>query len=605
MVIVAAEGSLNQSINKAQRHYSSLFFLPSLKIALISIALLCFLIGVFFSVLFQSLTGLMAGLLLGVTLFTMNLFSDVTLSLILDDPIFELRRTSILSFVSWLIWFGLIALGVILDGAFGSFWWVKLCLFGFSIVLTFRTVVLFATLSASTLKQLTAVLLQPISCVMPFVAYWLALDIAPPFFLPYLIISPFIAIGFGYLFLHLLDDVGKKAYGISALPLFRAFMLNWVTAKNGPLEVFLEKMGEDADVEVSLLKFVSQNSVAAFIVPLVHPGPFKNIGSSILPSLLKHAYEKRYGGNVCVPLGLLGHERNAASQIQNQKIINTTLDAATFMATIDTATPIVRFSEGFVTASCQIFGKTAFLSFTLAPKTTEDLPQELGRIVNEEAKKLGLENSILINAHNSITGANEVEASIDVLATVASKCLQKALSQPLYPFEVGAATIYPRGFTLKDGMGEGGITSIVVKVGEQKTAYVIIDGNNMISGLREKILSELELIGFDASEVFTTDTHAVSALVKGQRGYHPVGEAINHDILIAFIKEVAQVALTRLELCRAGFLRTVVPKVRVMGERSLEPLTFLVDESIRKAKRIVAPVFALEGLILLLFLLLF
>ena len=64
-------------------------------------------------------------------------------------------------------------------------------------------------------------------------------------------------------------------------------------------------------------------------------------------------------------------------------------------------------------------------------------------------------------------------------------------------------------------MGTGGITAIVVQVDKQKTAYVVIDGNNMISGLREKILAALTSVGFDESEVFTTDTHAVSALSLG------------------------------------------------------------------------------------------
>ena len=72
-------------------------------------------------------------------------------------------------------------------------------------------------------------------------------------------------------------------------------------------------------------------------------------------------------------------------------------------------------------------------------------------------------------------------------------------------------------------MGAGGITAIVVEVENQKTAYVVIDGNNMMPGLREKILTWLAALGFEESEVFTTDTHTVSALVTGSRGYHPVG----------------------------------------------------------------------------------
>ena len=67
------------------------------------------------------------------------------------------------------------------------------------------------------------------------------------------------------------------------------------------------------------------------------------------------------------------------------------------------ATPLVRVKEGAATASCQIFGDTAFLSFTLAPNTTEDLPQELGCIVSEEAKTLGIKNTVVVNTHNCLT----------------------------------------------------------------------------------------------------------------------------------------------------------------------------------------------------------
>jgi putative membrane protein len=154
-------------------------------------------------------------------------------------------------------------------------------------------------------------------------------------------------------------------------------------------------------------------------------------------------------------------------------------------------------------------------------------------------------------------------------------------------------------------MGTGGITAIVVRVAEQRTAYVVVDGNNMVSGLREKILSALNSAGFQESEVFTTDTHAVSAVVVGHRGYHPVGEAMNQERLIAHITEAAQTSAGNLESCRAGYLSLVVPKVRVIGSESLESISLLVDRTIQKAKRLVVPVFAAEGLLLILLLAVF
>jgi putative membrane protein len=85
----------------------------------------------------------------------------------------------------------------------------------------------------------------------------------------------------------------------------------------------------------------------------------------------------------------------------------------------ETAKPFVKSEEGHVTVSCQVFGDYALLSFTLSPKTTEDLPQELGRFVREEARNCGLKDAIVVNAHNSITDTTDLEESLDTLKGVA------------------------------------------------------------------------------------------------------------------------------------------------------------------------------------------
>jgi putative membrane protein len=602
MVDLATEDSLNHSMNSALKHYSSMFFLPSFKKAVATLALICIGgVGLSTFALFPSVDGLPKSLFLGVSLFAAVLLADYILSktALRSDPIYVLRRAAALSLFGLVIWLLFAVLGVIFGTFFGLWWWVKLCLFGFAAVLTFRAVVFISTSSEGVVKGLIASLFSPFLCVAMFIVFWSFLDGAIPFqVLPFLVISPVLGCSFAFLFVFLLDRFGRRTAGVPSMSLFRAFMLNWVAGLNAPFEELLEQLGENEDIEVTLLKFDSHKPKAAIIVPLVHPGPFKNIGSSLLPSLLKRDFEKEFGCDTCVPLGLLGHELDLASQAQNQRIITQVIESAKFTASAERATPFVKVTEGFVTASCQVFGKTAFLSFTLAPKTTEDLPQELGRIVNEEAEKLGLECNVVVNAHNSINDTVDVEASLSTLSELASKCLKKAVSLPSYDFEIGASTVFPKDFSLKDGMGSGGITAIVVKVAEQKTAYIIIDGNNMVSGLREKILSALKSTGFHESEVFTTDTHAVSAVVLGRRGYHPVGEAMNHDALISYITEAAKKAATNLETCNAGCLRLVVPKVRVIGQARLESLSLLVDKALRWAKREVVPIFVSEGVAL-------
>jgi putative membrane protein len=605
MVNVATENSMNHSINKAAKHYASLFFLPTFKKALLIVAVLCIgIVGLSTFALFQSIDGLINSLFLGISLFAVTILLDyVTSKIILHDPIYVPRRTVALSLFGWVFCLPFIILGIIFGAAFNFWWWIKLCLLGFAAVLTLRFVVFLATSSVSISRRLLASLLQPFSFIAVFLAFWIRLaSVNPLQFLPFLLISPIACYAAAYLFTHSLDRLGQRMYGVPAMPIFRAFMLNWVVALNAPLEELLEKLGEDEDVEISFLKFDSSKPKAAIIVPLVHPGPFKNIGSSLLPSMLKREFEKKFSCAACVPLGILGHELDLASQTQNHRIIDNVLESAEFEATAAKATPLVKATDGAVTAVCQVFGKTAFLSFTLAPKTTEDLPQELGRIVREEAEKCGLDCAVVVNAHNSIDGTETMEESLDALRAVASDCLKKAVSLSSKPFEVGAATVFPKEFSLQDGMGSGGITAVAVKVGEQKSVYVVIDGNNMISGLRERILSALASSGFDESEVFTTDTHAVSAVVLGRRGYHPVGEVMNHELLIGYITEAAKAAVAKLETCKAGCKRLVVPKVRVIGQARLESLSLLVDTALKKAKQIVAPIFAFEGLLLILLL---
>jgi putative membrane protein len=599
------DGSLNHSMDGATKHYSSMFYLPSYKKALLAVAAICIIaINLSTLLLFPSLSSLALGISLFIITYTTS--AIVSKSLLKKDPIFSIRRTLALSAVGWAIWLVFIVLGVGLSFWFGWLLWVKLTLLGFAAVVTLRFLVFNATSTAERWRQLLSIMLEPILSIGAFLVFWASISNAVVFqVLPFIVLSPIIGYLAVYMLLSSIDRLGKKNYSLSALPLFKAFLLNWVTDQNEPLEKHLETMGRDADIEVTLLKFDAAKPKAAIIVPQVHPGPFKNIGSSLLPSLLKREVEKEFGGDACVPLGLLGHELDLASQSQNYKIARQVISSAKFKAQAFSASPLVCVSEGAATTSCQIFGDTAFLSFTLAPKTTEDLPQELGHIVVEEAKKLGLTNAMVVNCHNCLTNIIDTSEHLDELQRAAFRCLQEAIAIPTKKFSVGSATVFPAEFSLKAGMGAGGITAIVVQVENQKTAYIIIDGNNMVPGLREKILSALSRLGFESSEVFTTDTHAVTASITGRRGYNPVGEVIDHALLIQHIGEVAKKAEANLEECSAGSRTFVVPQVRVIGEDRLKSITTLVDKTIVKAKQVVFPIFGAEGLLLILLLLLF
>lgn len=584
------------------KHYASLFKLPTKEKIIVFSAFACIGSGLISAAtLNPSAAGFLKGFSVGLSSFLLTLASDYFAArfILKGEPIYDLRRTMALSLFCCVLWAIFNFFGAIISFKFGSSWLVKLGLLGFSAIISLRMIVFKATANINVKQFLAASLLQPISFIASFLLFWPETNHLT--FL-YLAFSLGVCLASSSFFTSLLNRVGKSTLGVSSLHLFRAFLLNWVADLNGPFEEYFERLGETRDVEVSILKFGSENPKVLIVVPSIHPGPFKNLGSSLLPSMIKENVEENLKCVVCVPHGLFGHEFDLASQAQTRRVVNQIVEASSFKVYGDRASSFVKVSNGLATACCQIFGDLAFLSFTFAPKTTEDLPEELGVFAQQEAKKLGLANCVIINAHNSIDGTISEQEALNSLKEVAADCLRKAVSISQQPFEVGSATIIPKEFAVEDGMGPGGITAVVVKVGSQKVVYIVLDGNNMVVGLREKILSALRSIGIDDGEVFTTDTHAVNAVTLTERGYHPLGEVISQEKLIDYVKNVTLTAISNMERARFGFCSLKISNVRVIGAELLEKLCLMVDQTIGMAKKIVMPIFAVSGAVLMLFL---
>jgi len=611
---VTSEDFLNQSMEAAARRYSSLFRLPSARNILLLLLLLC-VGGSFSSVALLGIDGffskfewLSEGLFLGSSVFFTTLAADFIISQLVmtKDPVFNFRRTMGLSIFCWAVWLFFMFLGAVAGALTSNLgWWVRLCLLGFSATVILRLIV-FNTVSMRAPKRLfTASLLQPFLNIVPFLLLWWKIGnismINMTSIVAFLLSSVIVGFAATFSFIFLLNQTGNKAIGMQSVPLFKAFMLNWITGLSAPFEDLLEKLGEERDVEVSMIRFGFPAAKAVMVVPSIHPGPFKNIGSSLLPAMLKSDLEREFGCVACVPHGMLGHEFDLASQAQSKKVILDVVSSLRHLEAEDsTASSFVTHSNGLATACCQVFGKSAFISFTLAPKTIEDLPHEFGQFVREEAKKRELDLCIVVNAHNSKDGTVETQQSLASLKDVAANCLDKVLSLKKSSLQVGVASVLPEEFSLEDGMGSGGITVQIVEIERQKAAYVVIDGNNMISGLRERILSSLFSIGIDEGEIFTTDTHAVSALIKSEQGYHPVGEAMDNEKLIGYIKDTTVSALAKLQPVEVTSRSITVSHVKVMGAKKLEALCLLIDQASQKAKRFLVPILGASGLVLML-----
>jgi putative membrane protein len=593
-------------VEKAVSRYSLLFTLPSYAKIVACLCIQCVATGVIGQLqLSSSPQSLIWGIVVGVMLFTETFIADYVICKITlkNDLILDLRRCSFISLAS-----NLIITGAVCFAALASFWlgdvviYPKVVAMGFFVALSLSFLVFCVLSFMSSSRIILAATLQPTLFLFLFLISHLPLAVQG-YSMLYMFLAGSLAFVGVKTFIADMNTLRTRSLGIPSVKMFRAFLANWTEGLVKPFEDVLEQFSEERDITVSLIAFKTGNSLkTVMVVPAVHPGPFKNIGSSAIPSMIQTALEKKLGCIVSVPHGISGHELDLASQTQNAKLIELVLESVKFDAFSAKATPFETTKLDGATAGCQIFGDCALVTLTLAPETMEDLPLELNEAILQEAQKKGLSWVVAIDAHNSIQGLFDVEKAVKPIEKASKAIIELASSRKQLRFKVGVAKVVPIEFSVEDGMGPGGITVTVVRMDDQTTAYVTIDGNNMVSGLREKILEGLLELGISSGEIFTTDTHVVNAVVMNEMGYNPVGKAIDHQRLIENVKQTAALALGTLEPAEVSWQRMTVQGVRIIGEQQIDKLSLIVDEGAKKAKKtstIVFPAFGFALAVLL------
>ncbi|TMI08880.1 DUF2070 family protein [Candidatus Bathyarchaeota archaeon] len=381
----------------------------------------------------------------------------------------------------------------------------------------------------------------------------------------------------------------------SPLTLFRVFLQHWLKSDPEPLEKRLGTLGTEGTIEGSILGFSGmKGAVGCVVVSNFHPGPYRDLGSAGLPFRLKASIEGSKGGIAQVPHGISNHQLNIVSHADVQRVIDRALEEYPAAPQIHESSAMVRSSVADAKVSGQVFGNVAFLTLTLSPTDMEDLPSEVAREIEREAQTRGLK-AIIADAHNSLSNQTSitseqarklVEASVKVLD-------QLALARKS-PFKTGSAADPLEEFRLEDGIGPGGLSSLVVRNGNQIVAYLTIDGNNMHTGVREAILEDLETIGVSDGEIMTTDTHLVTGLVRSTLGYYPIGAHLDVGLLKKKVRETVQHAISSMEESTAGFSKFSI-EVRVLGSETFQTITSFVG---RIARRIGRQFFRLEALTL-------
>ncbi|WP_433626673.1 DUF2070 family protein [Halomicrococcus sp. NG-SE-24] len=395
--------------------------------------------------------------------------------------------------------------------------------------------------------------------------------VRPRDFLVLAVVSGLYALGV-YGFLVVLDRPWRRSLGVSVLDFLRGF-IGHVAEGTRELEDFFEQIGEQALVPVTDLSFRRPDGTekARFVLPMIHPGPMGEIGGGNLP----HRVATEAEGLAFVPHATAGHDFNLVTEREVDTILDTAAAAHDRIEYTDTATASVRTRSGDAKMLGQAFGDDALLVATYSPKCADDVEYAVGLSAAAEARSNGLDDVMLVDAHNCNDGLEGEdlghvypgsERSFDMLqaAGEAATRLDDAASGTL---ELGVAWDATEWEPL-DGIGPLGVRVAVLDVADQRTVYVLVDGNNMEPGLRERIVDALRAsVDVDAVEVMTTDTHVVNQVEASNQ----VGEAIDQDDLVALVERLVDEAEADLEPVEAG-MESERAEVTVFGNDRTETL---------------------------------
>ena len=480
---------------------------------------------------------------------------------------FEFHRGIFLAFTALLVelplaaaWRGALDLwpgvvpGVVLLGPFLAapvFWFRELTLYGVS--------------RPSHGRTLAAALVQPVLQLVGF-SFLVAPTEAS---LASVVVDLALAFVCAVVVLHAADRPIRREFHASGVSLIRP-LLDHVGRRDEEatrkLEAFFLRSPVWADLRVDLLAFLRDGRPAATVVlPTVHPGPFAALGSSDLPRKLE-GFLGPEAGTVLVPHTPCDHDLDLPSGTEVEQLGSAARELLHSLPPPGRArsSPLVAPYPGS-TARAQVFGDVALVVVSQAPAPTDDIAYSVTDRIVAELSRDGGPRPFLVDAHNSYV---EDEGDIAYGSPAAEKLLtdaRAAIAAALRaardgPVEVGTAR--RGGYSIgRDGIAPLGLRALVVRAGGTTTGYVLIDGNNLVAGLRARIVQELERV-VDVAEIMTTDNHVVHE-VDG--GVNPVGERYPTEALVRDAREILEAAKADLAPAEVRFGSKVVPAVRVLG----------------------------------------
>jgi putative membrane protein len=438
-------------------------------------------------------------------------------------------------------------------------------LFGFSLGVVFgiRLLVLAAIADHRFIRMIPAALVQSLAMAIGGAAFF------PSGFWA-LVLVAHLAVGGGcILFIWLTEQPLMDAHNISIFHFLNAF-LAYLNGEPG-LDRIFRAFGEQVTVPQGSLVFRRERRPDTILTsPNIHPGPLGDIGGGILPRVL-HA---SFPGEVLVAHGCATHDFNPVSQEEIQIVVKAVQESLKDLTFHPAAGRSRWFLQGSVSLLGQRFGDSILLVATRSPSRTEDLDLGLGLTFLAEGNA-SFAHTIFVDAHNSAGDIGDGVYSGTRIATDYHSAVKEAVGvihgESMDRFRIGVSRV-PVPYSLDQGFADLGIQALVVEAQGQKTAYVLMDGNNIAPGAREIFTGAIRDLA-DHGEVMTTDTHLVNTI----SGKNPIGQEVPPEEIVPYVRQAVQQATDDLAPSEVAGATSWCRNVTVFGNQRIAQLVSTVN----------------------------
>ena len=406
-------------------------------------------------------------------------------------------------------------------------------------------------------------------------------------------LSSFVFICGIYLMFYVVSAPMKKNLGVSSMDALSMFLSQWLYGEKDLEEVF-DEIGEDAQTLVWMARFSGKNETL-FVVPYIHFGPFGNLGGSEFTHTISDALSQGGKRNVFVFHGTATHDFNPVTSEEAIKVISACNRALSRLRTAPARLSHDVCRMGSVRASAMRINDSAFLSYTRAPQTTEDINFGLGLALMEKAKKY-VKDACVVDEHNAETGDI---SSVEVGSPIGFEMLdatEKLLSSPYKqsPFLFGSASTKLPVATL----GSNGLKLALFAQGKRLTALLLADSNSVTPDFRESLISLMSGLGKEHGyscnpEVMSTDTHQINTV---QGVLHPLG-ADDKGAVSGAVRKLFSEALARLEPVKFGASSERF-RIRVFGTGQSAEIASTINAVVALLK-LALPIMFIVGAVLL------